>query len=208
MAGSASVAPLFKAALLSICTFAAIGFDAPAVKSEQTPPLTQIVRKTLEIYFAPGKNRSMAIRRFVNELPVDAQYNKPRGVFVTLSEHGKSRGCWGSIFPEQSNVVKSTVYASIAAATRDYRYKKISNAEILNLEPQVTVIKSVEPIRSFHSLNPYRDGLMVRSGGKSGVLLPREATDAYYQLVQCKVKAGIAPREPCQLYRLNADIYE
>jgi AMMECR1 domain-containing protein len=170
--------------------------------------LTDVVRKTLEIYFTGGAERTKALREFLKTLPVDPQYNKPSGVFVTLSKDGKSRGCWGSVFPEQSNIVKSTVYAALGALTRDYRYKKISSSEYLNLKPQITVIKVVEPIRNISGINPFRDGLMVRSGGKSGVLLPREATDAYYQLVQCKVKAGIKPGEPCQLYRLKADIYE
>jgi AMMECR1 domain-containing protein len=198
---------VFKATALTICTIAAVCCAASGAEAGQTPPLTDVVRKTLEIYFCPTGNRA-ALRQYEKSLPVDPQYNKPSGVFVTLSRDGKSRGCWGSVFPEQSNIVKSTVYAALGALTRDYRYKKISRSEFLNLKPQITVIRSVEPIRNISEINPFRDGLMVRSGGKSGVLLPKEAIDAHYQLVQCKVKAGIKPGEPCQLYRLKADIYE
>jgi hypothetical protein len=51
-------------------------------------------------------------------------------------------------------------------------------------------------------------GLMVRAGGKAAVILPGEASDAYYQMVLCKLKAGIRPKQPCQMYRIKADVFK
>src|SRR5262249_13537090 len=103
---------------------------------------------------------------------------------------------------------KQTVFSTLNALTKEYRYPPIKKSEWKKLKPQVTVVKGVEPITSIAYQNPLRDGLLVRSGGKAGVYLPGEAADAYYQLVQCKLKAGIKPGEPYQLYRLRTDIYE
>src|SRR5437868_6177194 len=114
---------MFRAALLVIiCVFVAVAHSLAADCAAHTPPLTNIVRETLEIYFTGGKQRGWALQKYLSGLPVDSRFDQPAGVFVTLSRDGKSRACWGSVFPEQSNVVKSTVYATLAAITRDYRY--------------------------------------------------------------------------------------
>jgi AMMECR1 domain-containing protein len=82
--------------------------------------------------------------------------------------------------------------------------------EVEELKAQVTIIESVIPVMAKGkvpgSLQPLVDGLMARSGGKSGILLPGEAKDPYYQVMQCKLKAGITPNEPCQLYRIKAHV--
>jgi AMMECR1 domain-containing protein len=76
------------------------------------------------------------------------------------------------------------------------------------LKPQVTVIDRIEPIENLSGQNPLKYGLMLRSGAKTAVLLPGETSDAYYQLVRCKLKAGLNKGESYQLYRLKAEIYE
>jgi AMMECR1 domain-containing protein len=177
-------------------------------ESSQAVELPQVVRKTMEIYFEkPDADKLLA--ESLSEHTKDSRYQKRAGVFVTLSRHGKSRACWGSIDADgAADLVQSTVHATLEALNNEYRYKPVSASEWKMLKPQVTVINNVEPIANIRSVNPLRDGLMVRAGGKSGVLLPREASDAYYELVQCKLKAGIKPGEPYQLYRLKAQIYE
>jgi len=173
----------------------------------QAIELPQVVRQTMAIYFEKP-DADKLLDAMLNERTKDARFQKRAGVFVTLSRHGKSRACWGSIDSDGSDLVQSTVHATLEALNNEYRYKPVSASEWKMLKPQVTIIDEVEPIASIRSINPLRDGLLVRAGGKSGLLLPREACDAYYQLVQCKLKAGIKPGEPCQLFRLKAQIYE
>lgn len=162
----------------------------------------------MQLYFATPNNKDNSIATLVKELPVSLQYNKPQGVFVTLSKNGKPRACWGSVFPEYPNVVEATVYATLGALSKDYRYKPITRFEWMSLKPQVTVVRGLDPLGTIRNQNPLKDGLFVRSGNKTAVLLPGEATDSTYQLVQCKLKAGIKPGESCQLYRIRADVYE
>ncbi len=171
-------------------------------------PLPEIVRETMKAYFEPDGKSDARLAAIASANKNDKLLSERAGVFVTLSKNGKTRACWGSVNPEAPNVSAATANATIAALTKDYRYKPVRASEWAHLKAQVTVIKSVDPISNIRQFNPLQDGLMVRSGGKSGVLLPREAIDATYALVQCKLKAGIKVGEPFQMYRLKAQIYE
>jgi len=176
--------------------------------ADEAPNLVQIVRRTMEFYFETPTGSQKSLRNFIRDLPMKPQYKKSSGLFVTLSKSGRPRACWGSIYPEHPNLVEATVYATFGALTKDYRYKPIAASEWRGLKPQVTVITAAEPLSGIAGQNPLKDGLLVRAGGKSGVLLPGEVADATYQLVKCKLKAGIKAKEPCQLYRLKAQVYE
>lgn len=189
-----------------------------AVAAHSVPPaeqtsrvelsLVEIAQKTMALHFGQTAQASESLEKFVENLHTKKHFQKRAGVFVTLYRGGKTRACWGSINPQADTIAKSTVYATIGALTKEYRYKPIKASEWKKLKTQVTVIRGVEPLSSISFQNPLRDGLMVRAGGKAGVLLPGEASDAVYQLVQCKLKAGIKPGEPCQLYRLRTEIYD
>lgn len=183
--------------------------NSPAVRAaSKNVNLPQIARKTMAMHFGAAPGGESSLDAFVKTLHVDKTVNKPAGVFVTLTRNGKTRGCWGTVYPQYETVAKATVYATIGALTKEYRFAPITAHEWTKLRPQVTVVRRVEPITSISGQDPLRDGLLVRSGGKSGVLLPGEASDAYYQLVQCKLKAGIASGESCQLYKLKVEIYD
>lgn len=173
------------------------------------PPATlpQVVRQTMALYFAAQKPSPDAYKALAQSVPLTSAYRKPAGVFVTLSRTGKPRACWGSVYPKQPDLVHATIEATLGALTKEYRYPPIQPHEWRHLNPQVTVIRRIQPAHGVSSINPLRDGLMVRAGGKSGVILPGEAKDAHYQLVQAKLKAGIQPKEPYQLYRMVADVY-
>ncbi len=127
---------------------------------------------------------------------------------MTLSQNGKPRACWGSAYPQHPTVLEATIYATLGAVTKEYRYRPIRKSEWAALHRQVTVVNRLEPIDRLAQLNPLRDGLLVRQGGRAGVMLPGEARDATYQLVQCKLKAGIRPHEKFQMYRMVADVYQ
>lgn len=138
-----------------------------------------------------------------------------KGVFVTLSKKGKTRACWGNLQGSSQNLVRDTVYTTMDALKKDYRHPQIKASEVEFLKPQVTVVRKLEAIGSVAELNPLKDGLMLRQGGRSGVVLPGEAYDSHHQLVMCKMKAGVASnkgknknnsRQNYQLYRLEADV--
>lgn len=178
----------------------------PPGKMPLSPSGLSVTKSATQVQGKPSAMQAYQplIRRYAARLP----QRKPAGVFVTLSRGGKSRACWGSVYPQHPDVVESTVYATLGALTKEYRYRPITSGEWRTLKPQVTVVRAIEPITGLRGQNPLQDGLMVRAGGRSGVLLPGEARDAFYQLVQCKLKAGIHPGESYQLYRIIADVYQ
>ena len=192
----------------------------------KTLSLPALVQHTMQFYFekqlqisqasahamnpsaASGSQSLSAYAKFLQQLPpVATPYHRPAGVFVTLSDHGATRACWGSVFPQQKTVTEATVAGTLGALTKEYRYPPIRPNEWRQLKPQVTVVTSLEPIHGLQGQNPLLDGLMIRQGGRTGVMLPGEARDATYQLVRCKLKAGIQPGQAFQLYRIKADVY-
>lgn len=185
------------------CMAASEFYSSARVK---TLKLNEIAMKTVENHFSPDQKRK-ALTKLVEEFSKDKNAGQPKGLFVTLSKDGKTRACWGSITPEHNNLIASTVYTTEAALDKEYRFARIKRSEVPDLKAQVTIIKSVEPIDSIREINPIRHGLFVRQGGKAAVLLPRECVDAHYQLVQCKLKAGIPVNSRCQMYRINADVF-
>ena len=186
---------------------------SPLAKDEEREMLPAIVKATLKKHFAfhDGKgdadkdNLSMA--GFAKRFAVAPRFHKRAGLFVTLSKAGETRACWGSLEGRYEDLVKATVYTTEAALTNEYRFSKITASEVDWLKPQVTVVTGLEPLRDLGHQNPGMYGMLVRAGSKSGVILPGETRDPYYQLVQCKLKAGIKPNQPCQIYRIKADVY-
>lgn len=134
--------------------------------------------------------------------------NNILGVFVTvLGEDKVSRGCWGELYP-QMQLKEAIAIAAIGAIKKDYRFKPVNIYELPEVKFQVSLVVAIEPVSSLKRINPYRDGLLVKSGGKAGILMPGEAVDAHYQMVQCKLKAGIQPGEPFELFKLVTKIYK
>jgi AMMECR1 domain-containing protein len=187
----------------SIDASATIEIDAPGSNHSS---LVSIAESTLKRHFGLAFT-NLSLSEFADSFAVPPMYRKRAGVFVTFSKNGKTRACWGSLNPTFENLAKATVFTTEQALTDEYRYTKITASEIESLKVQVTVVKRTEPLNNLSEQNPRTCGMIVRSGGKSGVILPGECTDAYYQLVQCKLKAGIKKNEPCQIYRIKADVY-
>ncbi len=177
-------------------------------KIEATLP--QISKITILHHFGADENESfkgLSLEKLAAKFVVKREHERDAGLFITLIKNGGTRACWGSVNSSQRNLVQATVYTTEDALGKDYRYSKIKKSEINQLIPQVTVVKKIIPINSIVTMQPLKQGLMVRAGGKGAVLLPGEASDPHYQLVKTKLKAGIPMSQPCQLYRIEADVY-
>ncbi len=172
--------------------------------------LPQISKMTILHHFNSDENdklKGLPLKKFAEKFVVKSEYKRNAGLFITLIKNGGTRACWGSVNSSQRNLALATVYTTEDALAKDYRYSKIKKSEINQLIPQVTVVKKIIPINSIVTMQPLKQGLMVRAGGKGAVLLPGEASDPHYQLVKTKLKAGIPMSQPCQLYRIEADVY-
>ncbi|WP_048197206.1 TIGR00296 family protein [Candidatus Nitrosotenuis uzonensis] len=98
------------------------------------------------------------------------------GIFVTLEKESDLRGCIG--FPLPRRLDTALPEAAIAAATNDPRFPPVTVDELDKITFEVTVLTppvelKVEPSQIPSSIKVGRDGLIVKQGPYSGLLLPQ-----------------------------------
>ncbi len=161
-------------------------------------PLVQLARKTIETYLRDGK----IIERPKTLAP---EMEQKRGVFVSLHRRGKLRGCIGTFQPTTENVAAEITRNAIEAATRDPRFSPLTAAELADLEISVDVLTAPEPVRSVKELDAKKYGVIVKSGGRRGLLLPdlEGVKTPAEQIEICRRKGGIGEDEPVELFRFK-----
>lgn len=162
--------------------------------------LVRLARRALENYYATGR---------VEAPRADApkEYLKQAGTFVSLKKYGQLRGCIGTILPQYANVIEEVVHNAISAATRDPRFYPVRKDELAELTISVDVLSEPERAKGLPDLDPRKYGVIVRSGDRSGVLLPdlEGINTAEEQVAIAMQKAGINPGEPVELYRFTVE---
>ena len=135
-------------------------------------------------------------RHFLDEyLKMPAELISRRaGAFVSIHEHGKLRGCIGTISPVRDCLAQEIIDNAVSASTRDPRFDPIRPAELKWLEISVDVLGDPEPVSSPDELDVKRYGVIVTKGRKRGLLLPDlDGVDTVEEQISiAKSKAGIA----------------
>ena len=131
------------------------------------------------------------------------------GAFVSLKKGGELRGCIGTVEPVRKNLAEEIIMNAVSAGVRDPRFAPVRLEEIDELTFSVDVLMPPERIKSAAEPDPARYGVIVRSGYRSGLLLPDlEGIDtAEEQIAIARRKAGIGPHEPVELYRFEVRRY-
>lgn len=164
--------------------------------------ITKLARRTIEALLREGK--------VPHPDPLDDPDLPERaGAFVCLHRGGELRGCIGTILPTQETLAEEVVHNAVEASTHDPRFPEVTPDELFDLDVQVDVLHSPEPIGSEMDLDPKTYGVIVSSGWKRGLLLPdlEGVDDAETQVTIARHKAGIAPGEPVRLERFRVDRY-
>ncbi|MFN8578204.1 MAG: AmmeMemoRadiSam system protein A [Candidatus Sericytochromatia bacterium] len=171
-----------------------------SILPEEIKTLPSLARYTVEEYINTG-----AIINFDN-IDFEDYKNKQAGVFVTLKIEGHLRGCIGTISPTQKNIIIETVMNAISASTRDPRFRPVDKIELKDISYSVSLLMPPEVIDSKEMLDPNRYGVIVTSGHKRGLLLPRlESINTIdEQLYHAMMKAGIRQHEPISLSRFES----
>jgi len=166
--------------------------------------LVRIARQTLETYYATGE------LQIPEDKDIPPQFAGKAGAFVSLKKHGNLRGCIGTITGQYKNVVVEVVHNAISAATHDPRFYPVVREELADLNYSVDVLGPPEIVSSLEELDPKNYGVIVRSGRRSGLLLPDlEGVDTVEEQVSiARQKAGIGPNEPVQLERFKVERYK
>jgi len=108
----------------------------------------------------------------------ESNFSFNSGIFVTLNHALRLRGCIGFPHPDKK-LFDVLIEASIAAAFEDPRFPPVKSEELDQITFEVTVLTQPEEI---HVLDPKtypseikvgRDGLIIKNGFNSGLLLPQ-----------------------------------
>lgn len=168
-------------------------------------PLVQLARTAISAYVCEER------RLQPKEAPVTVT-GEPAGAFVTLHTRstGELRGCIGTIAPTESTLAQEVINNAISAATRDPRFPPVKREEMDDLAIDVSVLYPPEPIASEAELDPQVYGVIVQHGWRRGLLLPdiEGIDDAATQVRYARMKAGLGPHEPVELFRFKVEKYE
>ena len=178
---------------------AAGAHDASSVFDDSRIP--SLARGAVETFISQGRVIDPALS------PKASMLSRPAACFVCIKTLGRElRGCIGTFEPEKSTLAEEVVANAIKAATRDPRFRPLSQDELPALRYSVDVLGSLEPTR-FDELDPAIFGVMVvaQQGARRGLLLPNieSIRTADAQVRVAAGKAGIRPDEPLKLYRFR-----
>lgn len=142
--------------------------------------------------------------------PLPPEMQGKAGVFVSLKQHGKLRGCIGTFMPSCQSIGEEIIANAISAATRDPRFEPVGVSELDELSYSVDVLTCPEKINDISELDPRRYGVVVSSGYRRGLLLPDlEGVDSVEeQLRITRMKAGILPDEDADILRFEVVRYK
>ena len=157
-------------------------------RKESEDAYVRLARQTIEAYV--GERRQISIPK---DLP-EEMYESRAGVFVSLKEEGRLRGCIGTITPVQKSIAEEIIANAISASTKDPRFHPVQSDELDKLVYSVDVLGTPEAITSPDELDVKRYGVIVTKGRKRGLLLPNlDGVDTVEdQITIAKQKAGIS----------------
>lgn len=136
-------------------------------------------------------------------LPRPGQNTKVQPVFVTIERNGKILGCRGDLTPRTASLEEEVIQVARSAAAHDPRYRPMVPADLKGFLVTVTVVSRLEPLDGVDGLMP-GDGLVLKAGNRTGIVLPWEGKDPKVRLAWAYRKAGVAEGSPGTLYRLIA----
>lgn len=181
---------------------------------EEGSKLVALARSAIEKYLKDGE-------RLEPPADVGEKMRKERGVFVTLREKDKLKGCIGRPLPTQT-LLEGVVDSSIDAATGDPRFPSLELRDMDNVSVEVSVLTVPEKLEvrdhkeCSKRIEIGKDGLIVRYKRRSGLLLPQVPIGRDWSvedfLSQTCVKAGLSPdswvRDDVEIEKFSAQVFK
>lgn len=130
---------------------------------------------------------------------INEKMQENRGVFVTLNKNERLRGCIGRPYPDQP-LKEGLADSAVNAAVSDPRFPSLDPGELKDVTVEVSILTTPEeievedPKKYPEEIEIGRDGLIVESGVRKGLLLPQVPVDQGWDveefLSQTCAKAG------------------
>ena len=168
--------------------------------------LLEIARSTLENFLKRG-----SIPHFETE---SKNLNDKRGVFVTLKKNNDLRGCIGRIVADIP-LCRVVSEVAIDSALNDPRFPPVTLEELSSIEIEISVLTPFTKVDDVGEIEVGRDGLMIKKGFYSGLLLPQVPVEYGWDketfLQHTCLKAGLATSaykdKDASLYRFEAIVF-
>lgn len=172
------------------------------VKNEDA--YVRLARQAVESIVREGK------RLPVPELLPKEMLSQRGGTFVSIKTASGLRGCMGTIAGTQVNIAEEIVENAIKAATADPRFPEIETSELSGLIISVDILGKAEKVEDISSLDPDRYGVIVTSGYRRGLLLPKlQGIDTIKDQIDIALnKAGISADEAYSVERFEVIRHE
>lgn len=129
--------------------------------------------------------------------PQSPLLSQPLGAFVTLKKNNELRGCLGEFEPKEPlwQVIQKM---TIAAATEDPRFPKVTAEELPDIKIEISVMTPRKKIDDWQKIKLGKEGVVVQYGNRAGTFLPQVALETGWNLEEflsqlCSQKAGLPP---------------
>lgn len=125
---------------------------------------------------------------------------QPGATFVTLTKHGRLRGCIGSLEAYRP-LLDDVRQNAIASAFHDPRFDPLASDEFRSIVVEVSLLSNAEPIDhssqtdALSQLKPGIDGVVLQYGAHRATYLPQvweQLPEAESFIANLKRKAGLA----------------
>lgn len=175
----------------------AVGPPPVVIPADEQAVLLDLARTAVAV--ATGARETSALASVLESNPVP---DRRAAAFVTLTQDGDLRGCMGNLDADNP-AWESVLDAAQWAARRDPRFPGVRPGELPSIEIDVSILGPMVRLEDPRAFRPGTDGIVVRRGGRRGLLLPEVAESVGHGPTQmldaCCRKAGLAPgawREP------------
>lgn len=116
------------------------------------------------------------------------------GAFVTIEIDHRLRGCVGYIQSDEP-LFDTVSKAAISAAMHDTRFSPLTEAELKDIDIEISVLSPMKKVDDVTAIIPGEHGLLIESGYHHGLLLPQVAAEYRWDretfLEQTCIKAGL-----------------
>ncbi len=135
-----------------------------------------------------------------------------RGCFVTIKKKNELRGCIGYILPVKP-LYQAVSEMAVEAALHDPRFPPVEVEEIPELKLEISILSPLQLVKSIDEIEIGSDGLYIKKGESSGILLPQVATEQGWGreefLEQTCWKAGLQSDawKDAKVYKFQAEIF-
>ena len=175
---------------------------------EEKRLLHQIARRAIEDALTHGHKSGP------KPIVQSAALEEKRGAFVTLKKYGRLRGCIGYVEGIKP-LHKAVEEMAIAAAFHDPRFNPVREAELPDLEIEISVLTPLKQIRDVEEIEVGKHGIIIKKGFYSGLLLPQVPTEHGWDrttfLEHTCLKAGLPQdawkEKDTRIYIFSAEVF-